>query len=79
MFTDAAFQDLASERGILVHLPKEAHMPRTSALNQVMGRMIKVAQERATSQEVQSIFWPRQDMTIFELNKGRAPIILWEW
>jgi len=80
-FTNAAFQDLASteERGILVHLPKEAHMPRASALSQVLGRIIKVGQERSTSQEVQSIFWPEQQMTIFELTQGHAPKILWEW
>lgn len=78
-FTDEQFQVHGNQRGLLMHLPEEAHMPRGKSLRYVLGRYIELAQKRAKANDVQEILWPVQPMLILQLVKGRAPEELWEY
>ncbi len=70
-FTNEKFQELASgQRGLLIHLPQESHMPSAKALHRVLSRYIQLGQIRATKKDIQEILWPEQRMSILELSKG---------
>jgi len=80
-FTNDRFQALSSpnRRALMLHLPREAHMPSADALQYVLGRYIELAQQRATASQVQAVMWPVQPMIIYELMHGRAMQEVWRY
>ena len=80
-FTNERFQVLSSpnRRALLLHLPREAHMPGADALRFVLGRYMELAQQRATANAVQAVMWPTQPMIIYELMHGRAMHEVWRY
>jgi len=80
-FTNDKFQELASpgQRGLLIHLSQESHMPSSKALHRILGRCIKLGQTRATTSEIQEILWPEQQMIIMQLTQGCRPIEIWRY
>ena len=80
-FTVEKFQELASsgQRGLLIHLANETHMPTSRALHAVLSHYIQIGQSRATTKDIQRILWKEQSMIILQLTQGRPPEEVWKY
>jgi len=65
--------DVPSQRGLLVHLPYEAHMPKAETLMFLFPIVLKSAIFHSTRTQIQALLWP-PDTVVYEMYKNKHPL-----